>query len=114
MDAYNYYLSKKDYSECKHWVKQYKKVTQCGHKELATVFGMKMIIHLIFWWFNICTTLFLEIMGLYGIGKGLFKMAKGVITGDAEEIAKGGKKIAVNVIAGEILDRIHTDEDDND
>lgn len=48
MDAYNYYLSKKDYSECKHWVKQYKKVTQCGHKELATVFGMKMIIHLIF------------------------------------------------------------------
>ena len=41
-------------------------------------------------------------------------MAKGVMTGDAEEIAKGGKKIAVNVIAGEILDRIHTDEDDND
>lgn len=34
----------------------------------------------------------LEIMGLYGIGKGLFKMAKGVITGDAEEIAKGGKR----------------------
>lgn len=48
MDTYNYYLSKKDYSECMHWVKQYKKVTQCGHKELATVFGMKKIIHLIF------------------------------------------------------------------
>lgn len=29
-------------------------------------------------------------MGLYGIGKGLFKMSKGIVTGDVEEIAKGG------------------------
>lgn len=31
-------------------------------------------------------------MGLYGIGKGLFKIGKGIVTGDVEEIAKGGKK----------------------
>lgn len=30
-------------------------------------------------------------MGLFGIGKGVFKMAKGVIEGDAEEIILGAK-----------------------
>lgn len=52
-------------------------------------------------------------MGLYGIGKGLFKIGKGIVTGDVEKSPKE-EKIAINVIAGEILDRIHTDEDEDD
>ena len=50
-------------------------------------------------------------MGLYGIGKGLFKIGKGIVTGDVEKSPKE-EKIAINVIAWEIFDRIHTDEDD--
>lgn len=30
-------------------------------------------------------------MGLFGIAKGAFKVVKGALEGDAEEIAKGGK-----------------------
>lgn len=31
-------------------------------------------------------------MGLYGIAKGAYKIVKGALEGDVEEIAKGGKK----------------------
>lgn len=48
IEVYNYYASRKKHNECIHWIKQYKEVTQCGYKELAKVFGMKMIIHLMF------------------------------------------------------------------
>lgn len=59
-------------------------------------------------------------MGLLGIGKGIFKMAKGVIEGDAEEIILGAKKTVVNTatsvgqaIVGELLEKAHTDDDDD-
>lgn len=59
-------------------------------------------------------------MGLLGIGKGLFKMAKGVVEGDAEEIILGAKKTVINAatsvghaIAGELLEKAHTDDDDD-
>lgn len=35
-------------------------------------------------------------MGLLGIGKGVFKIAKGVVEGDAEEIILGAKKTVIN------------------
>ena len=36
-------------------------------------------------------------MGLLGIAKGVFKMGKGVIEGDAEEIILGAKKTVINI-----------------
>lgn len=48
MEVFNYYASRKNYNECIHWIKQYKVITQCGYKELAKVFGMKMITHIMF------------------------------------------------------------------
>lgn len=53
-------------------------------------------------------------MGLFGIGRGIFKIVKGALEGDTEEIVKGGKKIVKNVIVGDILSNAHTDEDDDD
>ncbi len=59
-------------------------------------------------------------MGLFGIGKGVFKMAKGVIEGDAEEIILGAQKTVINAaasaghaIAGELWNKAHTDDDDD-
>ncbi len=59
-------------------------------------------------------------MGLLGIAKGVFKMGKGVIEGDAEEIILGAKKTVINTatsvghaIAGELLEKAHTDDDDD-
>lgn len=33
-------------------------------------------------------------MGLFGIGKGIVKVVKGIATDDTEEIIKGGKKFS--------------------
>ena len=59
-------------------------------------------------------------MGLLGIAKGVFKMGKEVIEGDAEEIILGAKKTVINIatsvghaIAGELLEKAHTDDDDD-
>lgn len=59
-------------------------------------------------------------MGLFGIAKGVLKMGKGVIEGDTEEIILGAKKTVVNAatsvghaIAGELLEKAHTDDDDD-
>lgn len=60
-------------------------------------------------------------MGLLGIGKGLVKTLGGVVTGDEEMIVKGLKKIAINtvttgaqILANEVWDKAHEDDDDDD
>jgi hypothetical protein len=58
------------------------------------------------------------IMGLYGIGKGIFKIVKGVATGEGDEIIKGIKKTAVNTVTtiatNEAAERITNDDDEDD
>ena len=44
----DYYGARKDMKECVYWIKQYKRIAKCSNKELAEVFGMKMMIRLIF------------------------------------------------------------------
>lgn len=60
-------------------------------------------------------------MGLFGLGKGLVKFATGLATGDGEMIISGAKKTIINIVtttvqmcAGEMLDKAHTDDDEDD
>lgn len=52
-------------------------------------------------------------MGLIGIGKGLFKLGKGIIEGDGEELLKGAGKIVKGVI-GLVVFGGDSDDDDDD
>lgn len=59
-------------------------------------------------------------MGFLGLGKGIVKTIVGVATGDADEIGKGLKKVAINlvttvcsVVKGDTDETISSD-DDND
>lgn len=58
-------------------------------------------------------------MGLFGLGKGLVKIAGGIITGDGEMLVSGLKKTAVNavtttvqIVGREVWEKAHTDDDD--
>lgn len=54
---------------------------------------------------------------MFGIGKGLFKVVKGVITADGEEIIMGIKKAAINtvttIVANEARERFINDDDED-
>lgn len=59
-------------------------------------------------------------MGLLGLGKGIGTLLIGIVEGDAEMIAKGAKKTAVNavtttaqIVAREVWDKAHTDDDED-
>ena len=59
-------------------------------------------------------------MGLWGIGKGLAKIAIGTVTADGEMVVSGFKKTAINVVttsvqivANEVWEKAHTDDDDD-
>jgi uncharacterized protein YjaG (DUF416 family) len=57
-------------------------------------------------------------MGLLGIGKGVAKIVMGAVSGDAEEIIRGVKKIAINTVTtiavNEAEERLTSDDDDDD
>ncbi len=60
-------------------------------------------------------------MGLLGLGKGVGKIVIGLATGDGEMIISGAKKTVINAVtttaqmcAGELIDKAHTDDDDDD
>lgn len=59
-------------------------------------------------------------MGLLGLGKGLLKVAGGIVTGDSDMLVSGLKKTAVNavtttaqIVAKEVWEKAHTDDDDD-
>lgn len=56
-------------------------------------------------------------MGLFGIGKGVAKIVIGAVSGDAEEIIKGVKKVAINTVTiiavNEAEERLISDDDDD-
>lgn len=58
-------------------------------------------------------------MGLWGLAKGLGKVAGGIITGDGEMIVSGLKKTAINtattavqIATNEVWEKAHTDDDE--
>lgn len=57
-------------------------------------------------------------MGLFGIGKGVVKIVIGAVTGDAEEVVKGVKKVAINtvttIIVNEAEEKLANDDDEDD
>jgi hypothetical protein len=57
-------------------------------------------------------------MGLFGIGKGIYKVVKGVATGEIDEVVKGVKKVGINIVTtmvgNEAHERIVNDDDEDD
>ena len=60
-------------------------------------------------------------MGLFGLGKGIVKIATGLVTGDGEMIISGAKKTVINAVTttaqmcvGELMGKAHTDDDADD
>jgi hypothetical protein len=54
-------------------------------------------------------------MGLFGIGKGITKIIIGVVSGDADEIINGVKKVVINTVTtiaiNEAEERLTNDDD---
>lgn len=56
-------------------------------------------------------------MGLFGVGKGIYKIVKGVVTGEADEIIVGIKKVGINLITTIVVNEAHerlVNDDDDD
>jgi hypothetical protein len=57
-------------------------------------------------------------MGLLGIGKGFAKIIIGVVSGDADEIINGVKKVAINAVTtmtiNEAEEKLTNDDDEDD